>query len=82
MPLKAENQMQHKRGHISAVLYRIPLPVIAVLELRPSDYYPICPRCDRTMDREYMNYCDRCGQCLGWGMFDFAKVIHVPRKRE
>ena len=31
-------------------------------------------------EREYMNYCDRCGQRLGWELFDSAKVIRAPRK--
>ena len=37
--------------------------------------YPICPACDVPMEREYQNYCDRCGQCLGWRDFDRSVMI-------
>lgn len=37
--------------------------------------YPICPRCRRTFEREYQNYCDRCGQSLNWS--DFSKAVIV-----
>ena len=71
----------HKKpGRISAILYRLPLPVTKVLVLLCGDGYPICPRCDCAMDREYMRFCDRCGQHLSWELFDYAKVIHAPRK--
>lgn len=82
MPLKAEIRTQPKPGRICAVLYRIPLQVTEVLELLHGDSYPICPRCDSTVDREYMNFCDRCGQHLGWELFDFARTIRAPRKHE
>lgn len=29
-------------------------------------YYPVCPRCKRTFEREYQKFCDRCGQRLAW----------------
>ena len=34
--------------------------------------FPICPRCDITMEREYQRYCDRCGQCLDWSQITTA----------
>ena len=73
-------QENKKPGRISAVLYRLPLPVTRVLVFSRGDSYPICPRCDCTVDREYMHFCDRCGQHLSWALFDYAKVIHAPRK--
>ena len=80
MPLKTKIPAQRKPGRVSAILYRLPLPVTAVLMLNHGDTFPICPRCDRTLDREYMNYCDRCGQHLGWDLFHLARVVHAPRK--
>ena len=68
-----------RKKYIPASLYRIPLPVTQVLILTHGDTYPICPRCDCTLDREYMCYCDRCGQCLSWDLLDFAKEVHAPR---
>ena len=35
----------------------------------------ICPRCGITMEREFMSYCDRCGQCLGWKHYKKAVII-------
>ena len=69
-----------KPGRISAILYRLPLPVAKVLVLLRGDSYPICPRCNCTVDREYMRFCDRCGQHLDWALFDYAKVVHAPYK--
>lgn len=73
-------KMRKKPGRISAILYRLPLLVTKVLVFPHGDSYPICPRCDCTMVREYMRFCDRCGQRLDWKLFDHAKVVHAPRK--
>ena len=40
--------------------------------------YPVCPRCGRTIEREYQAYCDRCGQCLDWSMLDQVSLL-LPR---
>lgn len=37
--------------------------------------YPVCPRCRITLDREYMHYCDRCGQCLCWNKFSIHMLL-------
>ena len=31
-----------------------------------ENIYPLCPSCRRELEREYQNYCDRCGQRLLW----------------
>lgn len=80
MPLREEIRAQHKAGRLSAVRYRLPMQVTEVLVLTQGDSYPICPRCGCTMDREYMNFCDRCGQHLGWELFNSAQVVHAPRR--
>ena len=49
----------------TAESYRMPLPVTQLRQYRLASYY-LCPRCNVTMEREFMAYCDRCGQCLGW----------------
>ena len=62
--------------------YRQPL---AVTQIRCYRYlsgltgFPICPRCDCTMEREYQRYCDRCGQCLDWSDFERAALL-LPNK--
>ena len=41
--------------------------------------YYVCPRCHITLEREFMAYCDRCGQHLGWKRYRKVRVIH-PRQ--
>lgn len=48
--------------------YRSPLPVTESHSF-PDGNYPICPRCRLTLPREYMRYCDRCGQRLSWNCY-------------
>ena len=40
--------------------------------------YYICPRCDCALDREFMHFCDRCGQKLKWEKMVYAKVRNKP----
>lgn len=42
--------------------------------------YPICPRCKRTVGREYQIYCDRCGQMLCWKGYADAEIIKIHIK--
>ena len=65
----------------NAVSYRIPLPVTKVIACANTTY-PICPRCAASLEREYMSFCDRCGQKLNWDLFEHAKVIHPAYKKE
>ncbi len=37
--------------------------------------YYVCPRCKATMEREFMAFCDRCGQKLDWRGYKKAKII-------
>lgn len=50
--------------------YRVRMRVTKETSLWDTVYgcteYPICPRCNSSLDREYQNYCDRCGQALDW----------------
>ena len=58
---------------VAAESCRTPMPVTKLRKYR-SIYYYICPRCGITMEREFMSYCDRCGQCLGWKHYKKAAV--------
>lgn len=40
--------------------------------------YYICPRCDCALDREFVSFCDRCGQKLDWRMYTHAKIRRKP----
>ena len=59
-----------------AIRYRIPMEVTHVMEFPKKNYYPVCPHCQKTIEREYMSFCDRCGQKLGWSKFDEATVVY------
>ena len=65
----------------NAESFRKPLFVKEVVVFQSGDSYCACPRCDSLLDREYMRFCDRCGQHLSWKMLKFAKVVKAPRKR-
>ena len=81
MPLKTKTVKRRDFSRFNAVLYRLPMPVTAVLQTSDGYCYPICPRCDCTFDREYASFCDRCGQHLAWELYDFASVIYAPRRK-
>lgn len=59
--------------------YRQKMPVREVRIFSSSHgktgYY-ICPRCSITMERDFMSFCDRCGQRLGWKGYRKAKKIY------
>lgn len=63
------------------IQYRIPKAVRQICVFPSRDAYSICPRCDCLLDREYMNFCDRCGQKLSWRLFRFATIVYAPRKK-
>ena len=48
---------------------------------RRTDYYYVCPRCGITLEREFMGYCDRCGQHLEWKSYKKAKIVYPGRDR-
>ena len=81
MPLKQLEQRHPKPSFFNAVSYRIPLPVVEVVVFHSRYGCCVCPRCDSLLDREYMRFCDRCGQHLSWELIDYAKVIHAPRRK-
>ena len=37
--------------------------------------FPVCPRCNTALEREYQVNCDHCGQRLNWKSFSKATVI-------
>lgn len=46
--------------------YRMKMPVTEVMLFPDRNSYYVCPRCHITMEREFMSFCDRCGQHLDW----------------
>ena len=58
--------------------FRMPMPVREVrvypsVSGRPA--FPVCPQCGQVLEREYMLYCNNCGQCLSWTLFKKAVVV-------
>ena len=61
--------------------YRLKLRITEKIRLSDGGYY-ICPRCKVPLDRDYQNFCNRCGQHLDWSGCRKAKVIYPDRKSE
>ena len=55
-----------RKPHIDPADYRRPLQIAQIRIFQNCQAYYVCPRCDSSLDREYMSYCDRCGQHLNW----------------
>jgi hypothetical protein len=60
---------------LAVLSYRTPMRIREMLVLSWTSYYR-CPRCEKTLDREFMRYCDRCGQCLDWKGYQNALKMH------
>ncbi len=62
----------------SDLSYRAPM---AVMEIRAfpnmtgKPMFPVCPRCKASLEREYLSYCNYCGQCLSWEHLKVAAII-------
>lgn len=64
----------------AALLFRAPMRISAVRRYSACPQlstYPLCPRCNLPMEREYQHFCDHCGQALSWKGFSHATVIFV-----
>lgn len=66
--------------------YRRGMPVTGVriftTPLHGASSYYVCPRCSVTLEREFVAFCDRCGQRLDWKDYTNAKKIFVGRPGE
>lgn len=58
-----------------ALRFRRPMQVRELAQYHSGGTFPLCPRCGSAMEREYQNYCDRCGQRLGWRELRHAMVV-------
>lgn len=64
--------------------YRLPIPVKAIgyfPRMNPPTSFPICPRCNITLEREFQSYCDRCGQYLNWRKYGKRTTIVIIRPK-
>lgn len=60
--------------------YRVAMRVAEVMVCKSAfmgetGYY-VCPRCHITLEREFMSFCDRCGQHLDWTDYKAARIIY------
>ena len=67
--------MGHGVDAQAALRYRQAMQVRELARYRSGGTFPVCPRCRSSMEREYQNYCDRCGQRLGWRELRRAQVV-------
>ncbi len=78
---KTPNELLRISPASEALSYRSPMAVSQLKYMRSLDginSYPVCPRCQTTLEREYQAYCDRCGQKLDWSKFE-EKVCAVGK---
>ena len=58
-------------GVAQELSFRIPRHVgESVYFKQEKSSFAKCPRCDSTLERDHVKYCDRCGQCLAWDSED------------
>lgn len=60
------------------ILYRIPKRVTEVRLYVFGSTSAVCPSCSMGLNREYMRFCDYCGQKLSWKCFGQAKITKIP----
>ena len=58
--------------------FRVPMRVTTVRLFQSGDTYAVCPKCQLSLNREFMAFCDVCGQKLSWRQFGMAEVVRVP----
>lgn len=68
--------------NVPAKAFRYPLIVNKILIFHTPDgengYY-MCPRCEVSLEREFVSYCDRCGQALDWKHYRKATPVFPQR---
>lgn len=69
--MKLHKDMRKMRN---ALKFREKMQVEEIILYKNGTADPVCPRCKIPLDREFMSFCDSCGQRLGWKEFDFAKA--------
>lgn len=55
--------------------FHVPMLVTQLMVFPDTAYY-VCPNCKITLEREFMSYCDRCGQRLDWKKYRSAQIVY------
>ena len=71
--------MKTKETVEEIISYRTAIRVTECITYDKCTSFPICPKCDCALEREYQSYCDRCGQKLSWVGYLKAKVRYVEK---
>ena len=67
---------------IIAPSYRIPKKVKKIRVYPDNCFFGVCPRCNKSIDREYQTFCNCCGQRLDWSKLDEAEEEWISRNRK
>lgn len=62
--------------------YRSGMRIKEAMILGDGYVYYCCPRCEVTLDREFVSFCDRCGQKLDWAKYGRAKLKGKTEKTQ
>lgn len=58
--------------------FRTPLSVTEFVYFpHNKTLFPRCPRCNITLEREYMHFCTNCGQLLSWDKASFTMIRFI-----
>lgn len=60
--------------------FRQPMPVAERLIYSDGTGYYNCPRCNNTIDREFADFCECCGQHLSWKEYKKAKKVYIGQQ--
>ena len=59
-----------------SVSFRKKLPIRElVLYDKENSIYARCPRCNGTIERDYVKYCANCGQCISWTNWENTPIM-------
>ena len=64
------------------ISYRTPRMVMqlrVVMDICGETGFYVCPRCNISLDREFMTYCNNCGQKLNWRNYQNAQTIYLGK---
>lgn len=74
------------RGLQELISYRNPMQITEITVYHDSNFgyvgYYVCPRCKASLARDFMSFCDRCGQKLSWKDYKKAKRIYPGERNK
>ena len=64
-----------ERESMKILQFRTPKIVSDLMLFQDTSFF-VCPQCGITLEREFMKYCDRCGQCLNWKNYKHPRIVY------